>query len=351
MSNKLSYKEIEGLLKQAFVDENEQKAVCHYFQNHLARGYERYKKQLDKGDTPKPFLIFVKDVIARHHRRMNTALQEFKKNYHKDNQYIASLVEETISHWQKSKDSPLTASENVSINDITTIVSTYQLAMKNYRIDIEERDPLRHLCLKAMHRFASGVHLIRLGYADEALIVWRSFLEMVTIIKVITLHPKQNLASRFYVNKQHALAVLGLLPATSGQIDSLYEQTKSHASKGNTQYWDLYRFSWVSELMGNDLSSSKLRELALLSQYDGHYRFTSLFVHERLIKDNNIKIMPLSDYALQLYWRLFDNELRDIIQDLFMISREVAPSKEEKEVRAHLKLDREKMDEISRLIN
>lgn len=351
MSNKLSYKEIEALLKQKFNDEDEAKIVYRYFQNHLTSGYERYKKQLTKGEESKSFQVFVKDVIARHQRKMNTATQDFKQSFYKIDAYLLQLVDETIGHFNKSNDSPIASSENVSINDIYTIIATYKRAMQTFKIDIEERDPLRHLCLKAIYRFESGINLIRLSCPDEALIVWRSFLEMVTIIKVIYLNPKLNLASRFFVNKQRALAILGLVPVTSGQMDSLNEQTKSHAAKGSTQYWDLYRFSWVSELMSNDTSSSKLREIAQLSNYDSHYRFTSLFVHERLIKDSNIKIMPLIDYALQLYWRLFDNELRDVVKELFEIAREDTPTKEEKDVRAHLKIDREKFDEMSRLMS
>lgn len=352
MSQKISFKEIDALLQEKNHDEATLKEIYRVFQKHLSEGYDRYKKHLDKHLTPKPFSFFAKEVIARHKRKMKTSLLSFQSQYYKDEDYLQSLIIETINKCTKEVDLPLrNEKENASISDIETIVSAYLIAMDHYKTDIEERDLLRHLCHKAMRRFASGMTLVSHHYPDEALIVWRSFLEIVTIIKVIYLYPNKNLDKQFYVNKQYVLAVLGLLPTTSEHRDSLIEQAKSHAAKGASQYWELFRFSWVSDLLNKDHSSSKLRELAKLSAYDGHYRFTSVFVHERLIKDSDVKIMSLNDYALQLYWRLFDTELRDILKELFEISREMTPEKEEKDVRAHLKLDREKLDEMTRLMS
>lgn len=333
----LSYNEIAKLLSDNFLNEEDKKQRCKYFQTKLTTGYKSYRKTIGQDHEVFSYDLFAFEVINRHNRRYFVGTQDFKNTYFKNDTYLDSLIKDTIVKFQTlgNRDYILQRKRE-DIGDVDIIVNQYLRLIKD--CDRGPKGLVKRLAEKSLTNMIVGIDLIARGFIEEALILWRSYLEEITVLIILNKFPNEPLETRFMTNKEDTLVNLGLKDATSAHKDNLRGQTTKHLGKKSAKEWEILRFSWVGNLIKKqDYSSATLRNLAGLSDYDPHYVFTSIFVHERDINDNDIKIMRLSDYALILYWKLFDETLRPLLMKLYPIPKNLPLDKSESDIRAYLR--------------
>ena len=354
MGEKLTYNEIVCHLDESFSSENERKEKCQSFQDLLIRGYNAYKKQADVDQEIVAFSEFTLDIFARHKRNIGGRTTEFKRTYHHDKNYLESLVRDSIQKFNETATADyIFKRQNENIADIDININKYVLAVRSCLSQNIYNTVTGQLMLKALNKYASGIHLITRNFIDEALIIWRSFLEDVTIIKILLAHTDDKLASKFLTNKERTLIDLGFIHANTPYGESVTDQSRAHLADNSAKDWEVLRFSWIGNLLKEkDYSSNQLRVLANLDEYSVHYKFASVFVHERLINDQDVKVLALNNYALYLYWKLFDEQLRVPLLNYFHLAEQLNVEKSEKAIRKYLRLEfNERFKELAGILS
>lgn len=349
----ISQNEIAKLLFDVFPNEQDRVKRLRYFQTKLKSGYELYRKNVGNEGEVFSADLFAFEVINRHNRRYLFETNEFKNTYFNHDSYIDSLVRETMTKFNTIGNRDYILQRKMEdIGDIDIITEQYLRLVTEKMSEEKDESLMKRLALKSLQKMVIGVDLVARGFIDESLILWRSFLENVTIVKIMKDYPNEPLETRFKTNKQDTLVDIGITEATSAHKDNLRDQTKKHLGKKSAKSWEILRYSWVGNLIKEqDYSSSTLRDLAGISDFNPHYNFTSLFVHERDIQNDDVKILRLSDYALMLYWKLFDDVLRPLLDQIFAFPKKLPLDKSEKDIRAYLKRKfGERLNELASLL-
>ncbi|MGD9813067.1 MAG: DUF5677 domain-containing protein [Bacilli bacterium] len=353
MSEKLTYNEIACLLDEDFENEAERKEKCQCFQDLLVKGYSDYKKQAASDQEIVAFSEFSLDVFARHKRNIGGHTLDFKRTYHRDKNYLNALVKDSVQKLnEKATATYIFKVQNENVADIDILINKYVLAIRDRLKEGEFNTVSGQLMIKALNKFSSGIHLITRNFIDEALIIWRSFLEDVTIVKILRDNQDKKLESKFLTNKERTLVDLGFINENTPYAESVSDQSRAHIADRRANYWEILRFSWIGNLLKeNDYTSNDLRKLAKLDEYSVHYKFTSVFVHERLISDEDVQVLPLNDYALYLFWKLFDEQLRTMLIAYFKLDDNLKVDKSEKAIRKYLRLEfNERFKELAGII-
>ncbi len=339
MAKKLSFNEIASRLGDKINSEQDRTKRIMFFQPKLVSGYEKYRKKVTNEHQLFSEEQFADELLRRHNNRYSYERQSFHDDYFNHETYIDSLVSDTITKLLivGHKDYTFQVKERF-VNDLDIICDQYVKLVNNASLMTTAKTLVRQIAKKALDKMAVGVDLIARNFIDESLIIWRSFLEDVTIVKIIYDFPDQPLEARFMTNKQDTLVDLGIIQASSAHKNSLRDQTKKHIGHKSARHWEILRYSWVGCLLREkDYSSAKMRELVGLDDFNPHYNFTSIFVHQRTIDDQDLSLFSLGDYALMLYWKLFDQVLKKIIVALFDLEKKLPLDTSEKDIRRYLK--------------
>lgn len=352
MSKLLTFNEISACLNEDFRDEQEKTAKCRIWQKLLTNSYKEYKKQVPDDNEIVAFPEFTRDLFARHARMLVSKTKAFHHTYHQDQNYLTSLVNKTIEKFKHLANPDFVFKrQNEQSADLDIVLNYYLLKVPNTSTKTHP-DPIGALLRQALKKCGAGVHLLTRNFVDEALILWRACFEDLAIVKVLLKYPDKKLDRAFLTNKTKTLHDLGFGTNNQKHVESIHKQVQSHIDDKHAYEWELLRYSWLKDCINDgDYSASKVRTLAELDDYSKHYKFTSVFVHERLIDDRDVKILPLADYALCLYWKLFDDHLRNLLIDYFHLDDLQDVEKLEVEIRKFLKSEfQERFKEISAVL-
>ncbi|MGI6714333.1 MAG: DUF5677 domain-containing protein [Bacilli bacterium] len=353
MGDKLTFNQILSCLHENFETEQEKTDKCRTWQKLLQTSYKNYKRQVAEDTEIVDFQDFSRDLFARHERALASKTNLFRHTYHQDDAYLSSLAKKTIDKFnQMATANFVFKRQSEQSADFDIVLNYYLQKVPATSGDKTNPDTIGDLLRQALKKCGAGIHLLTRNFVDEALILWRAFLEDMAIVNVMILHQKKKLDRAFLTNKTRTLHDLGFGLDNPKHVDSISKQVNVHIDDKQAKDWEMLRFSWLKDCISDkDYTSSKVRSLAGLEEYSKHYKFTSVFVHERLISDEDVKILPLADYALCLYWRLFDEELRNKLLDYFALQKMKEVEKLEKEIRLFLKSKyQERFKEFSRIL-
>lgn len=291
-----------------------------YFRNAIKIEFANYRKTFNIED--KNIQPFADVILRRHNHKILHQSIEFQKTYFKNPEYINKLIKDFFKA-EEAKRNPLHTFTRDQFIDPTIIEfenlidRRYQNFTKTDKNKLSEQNKtLYDLTNRYFEELISGVILLEREYHNDAFILWRSLLETTTTLLILITNPK--LIGKFMERQKIALMRSRVIEGSKQvQLDKIKE-SKAHLGKGGVPWYISERFGWAGDLIKNeDYNLKTLLEIVKLGELYPHYAFASLFVHEYLIKPQDLTLgIDFNKYLLTLYFIIYEL-LRVHISDLF----------------------------------
>lgn len=316
----LSQKSVAALLKDNVQISPNTPEKLNYFRTAIKNAYPAYKKMFDK--HARPFDTFAETILRRHSRTILSQNIIFQQTYFKNPQYIERLIKDVM----KAEEAKLNPEHTFTRDDYIEpgILTFENLLDRRYKtfltINTKELKSDKLTLYNLVHRFfeeiISGIMLLERDLYNDSFIIWRSLLETTTTLLILIDNP--TLTGKFIERKSIALMRAKLTKTTKEVHYDKSREAKAQLSSKNVSWYIAERFGWAGSLIkSDDYTLKTLLDIVKLGHLYPHYAFASLFVHEYLIRPEELAgTIDFSKYLFTLYFALYE-EVRVHISTIF----------------------------------